>query len=103
MMELMRDGVVAGTSRVVWLSGEEFVVLLPSKGKRAAMNAAEKIRAEIEKAKFLVRRVEGRVTVSIGVAAFPQGGRTREELIWTVDKNLYEAKTGGRNRVCGSI
>ncbi len=83
--------------------GEEFVVLLPSKGKRAAMNAAEKIRAEIEKARFLVRRVEGRVTVSIGVTAFPQGGRTREELIWAVDKNLYEAKSGGRNRVCGSI
>ncbi|MGH7197912.1 MAG: diguanylate cyclase [Candidatus Omnitrophota bacterium] len=82
--------------------GEEFVVLLPGKGRKEAMAAAEKIRAEIEKTKFFVRRVENRVTASFGLAFFPKAGRTREELMWAADKSLYEAKNSGRNRVCGN-
>jgi diguanylate cyclase (GGDEF)-like protein len=82
--------------------GEEFVALLPGKTRKEALAAAEKIRAEIEKTKFLVRRVEKRVTASMGLAFFPKTGRTKEELMWAADKNLYEAKNSGRNRVCGN-
>ncbi len=82
--------------------GEEFAVLLPGKTKAQAMKIAEKIRSNIEKSRFALRRLEGKVTVSIGVAAFPAQGRTREEMVWSADKNLYTAKNKGRNRVCGS-
>jgi diguanylate cyclase (GGDEF)-like protein len=83
--------------------GEEFVVLLPNKGIKDAMKAAEKIRSELEGRKFSVRRVEGVVTASLGVAAYPQDGKTRETLFSVADDNLYLAKKCGRNRVCGNI
>ncbi len=83
--------------------GEEFVVFLPNKDKKEAAKVAEKIRSEIDKNKFFVRRAEHHVTASLGVTTFPQGGRTKDELIWTADKNLYAAKASGRNRVCSNI
>ncbi len=79
--------------------GEEFIVLLPNRKKKEAVLFAEKIRTEIEKNKFMLRRAEGRVTASIGVATFPDEGRTKEEIVWTVDKKMYKAKSLGRNQV----
>jgi diguanylate cyclase (GGDEF)-like protein len=81
--------------------GEEFVILLPDTGAKPARERAERIRAHIEKSKFYLRRAENRVTASIGVAVFPADGRTKEEIIRAVDRNLYQAKKTGRNRVCG--
>jgi diguanylate cyclase (GGDEF)-like protein len=51
----------------------------------------------------VLRRQEGRVTASFGVAAYPEGGKGKEQLIRTVDRRLYEAKRRGRNRVCGAM
>lgn len=81
--------------------GEEFAVLLPGKDKRTAFHEAERIRAEIERKVFVLRRVERRVTASFGVAGYAEDGRTRDEILWACDKYLYEAKKTGRNRVCG--
>ncbi len=83
--------------------GEEFILLLPNTDKKAAMHLAEKIRAEVQKSKFILRRMEGAVTASLGVAVYPEDGITHEALVDTADKNLYRAKKAGRNRVCGSI
>lgn len=83
--------------------GEEFVVLLPNKGKKDAMKSAEKIRFELENHKFVLRRVQGVVTASLGVASYPEDGKTRETLLGTADHNLYQAKKRGRNQVCGNI
>lgn len=82
--------------------GEEFAVILPGKSLKEGIDSAERIRHAIESYVFTIRRMEGRVTTSIGVAAFPGAGRTRDELVWAADKNLYEAKKAGRNRVCGA-
>ncbi len=82
--------------------GEELIALLPGKSLAQAMGLAENIRSDIEKNKFLLRRVEGHVTSSFGVAAFPQDGHSKEQLVRSVDKYLYEAKKSGRNRVCGA-
>ena len=82
--------------------GEEFILLLPAADESEAMDMAEKIRKEIEETKFLLRRVEGRVTASFGVATYPSDGYNTEQLLRVVDKRLYDAKNSGRNRVCGS-
>ena len=82
--------------------GEEFIVLLPGRTRQEAGLTAERMRSAVEASRFAVRRVEGRVTASFGVAAYPEGGRTAEQLLWKVDNNLYEAKRAGRNRICGS-
>ena len=83
--------------------GEEFVVLLPNKGKKEAMKTAEKIRAEIEAHKFIVRRAENTVTVSLGVASYEEDGKTSEALLGAADQRLYQAKKQGRNQACGNI
>ena len=82
--------------------GEEFVVLLPNKNKKEAHAIAEKLRTAIESSKFVFRRMEGRVTASLGAVAYPSDGRSEEELIRSADKYLYQAKHMGRNKVCGS-
>ena len=92
---------VSQADLVARYGGEEFVLLLPNKGKEEAAKLAERIRSEIEKSKIVLRRIEGSVTASIGVGTSPWAGRTADEIIHTVDKNLYKAKNLGRNRVYG--
>ena len=46
------------------------------------------------------QRHEIKLTVSIGVAAFPEEGKSEDELIAAADQALYMAKNAGRNRVC---
>ena len=71
--------------------------------KKAAMRLAEKIRSEIQQSRYVLRRMEGTVTASLGVAVYPDDGITHDALMGAADKNLYRAKNAGRNRVCGSI
>jgi diguanylate cyclase (GGDEF)-like protein len=81
--------------------GEEFVALLPGKTGKQALAVAEKIRKQIEKHKITLRRGETHLTASLGISAFPDKGRTKEELLWAADQCLYKAKNSGRNRVVG--
>jgi diguanylate cyclase len=75
--------------------GEEFVVMLLECGMETAATVAERIRSHVEKQDV----GEGRLTVSIGLAEYPDGGETPEELIATADAAMYQAKNSGRNRV----
>jgi diguanylate cyclase (GGDEF)-like protein len=75
--------------------GEEFFVLLPETDLKEATEVAERIRTRLKERIFL----GGRVTVSIGIAAFPQHGETPEDLIAAADAALYQAKREGRDRV----
>ena len=77
--------------------GEEFAVILPQANTEGAITVAERLRARIEQTE--VPGV-GFVTASIGVATFPFHGATRDSLIVTADRALYQAKHLGRNRVC---
>lgn len=82
--------------------GEEFTVLLPNTGLEGAKVVAGNIRALVERSK--IRRNNsneaiGNLTVSVGVATW-QSGETGESLVDRADRALYEAKRGGRNRVC---
>jgi diguanylate cyclase (GGDEF)-like protein len=77
--------------------GEEFVVLLPMTDKARGLIAAERLRARIERHTFYRRK---KLTVSVGVAAFPGDGDSVERLLGCVDEALYMAKNTGRNRSC---
>jgi diguanylate cyclase (GGDEF)-like protein len=83
--------------------GEEFVILLPETTFEGALVKAERIRRLISDFPFESAALQplGRVSVSIGVAAFPEHGNEKQLLIDAADRELYRAKHGGRNRVCG--
>ncbi len=79
--------------------GEEFAIVLIGVGLQEAVKRAEFIRKEIADNIFMLRRQETKVTVSIGIATYPNDGRTKEELIHKADEWLYYAKEKGRNRI----
>jgi diguanylate cyclase (GGDEF)-like protein len=75
--------------------GEEFVVMLLEANLATATLVAERIRARVAEQDL----GEGSLTLSIGVAEYPDGGDTPEELIATADAAMYRAKSAGRNQV----
>ncbi|MCM8780498.1 MAG: sensor domain-containing diguanylate cyclase [Candidatus Omnitrophica bacterium] len=79
--------------------GEEFCVILLDLDKKDAHNVAEDLRKKIGGKVISLRRQKTNVTVSIGVATFPDDAKDEEELILKADRALYEAKQRGRNKV----
>jgi len=83
--------------------GEEFVLLLPETAKEGALRIAEGVRLRVEEEPFPGRERQplGRVTVSLGVASYPEDGADAAALLACADQLLYRAKHEGRNRVAG--
>ncbi|MDI6740677.1 MAG: GGDEF domain-containing protein [Candidatus Edwardsbacteria bacterium] len=83
--------------------GEEFSVVLPSTSKKGAMIIARRIVARIADNHFPNQIVMpgGRVTISCGVATFPDDAKDKAMLIDMADKMLYKAKRNGKNRARG--
>jgi diguanylate cyclase (GGDEF)-like protein len=81
--------------------GEEFALVLSRVDRAAALDVAEKIRAAIEAATFDagLARSAARLTVSIGIAVYPEDASDLATLIDCADAALYCAKREGRNRV----
>jgi diguanylate cyclase (GGDEF)-like protein len=78
--------------------GEEFTLVLPATDLTSALEVAGRLRETVE------RQLMGglpRMTVSFGVATFPDHGSTVEDLMRRADEALYLAKSRGRNRVVG--
>ncbi len=90
------------SSVVARYGGEEFVMLLPEISRADALMFAERIRIHVAEYPFDGResQPEGIMTVSIGVASFPEDGNDSTTLINHADKSLYRAKESGRNKVC---
>lgn len=82
--------------------GEEFTIILPHTDKKEAFMIAERIRMDIQKYPFLNEDVlpNKQITVSLGVATFPENGQLPAELISSSDKSLYQAKNKGKNKTC---
>jgi len=78
--------------------GEEFAILLTQTNAQHALGVAEKLRKLVESWQF--PGVPRTVTLSAGVAAFPDHGTSRDDLIRAADTGLYAAKQAGRNQVC---
>ncbi|MDZ7401341.1 MAG: PleD family two-component system response regulator [candidate division KSB1 bacterium] len=81
--------------------GEEFALILVETDKQAAGVVANKIKNLIEHQKFHYEETQpnGKLTISMGVATFPEDAMTPEELVKIADQRLYLAKKAGRNRV----
>ncbi|MDH3211729.1 MAG: sensor domain-containing diguanylate cyclase [Myxococcales bacterium] len=104
------DEALAGIARVTreWsrvhdfasrYGGEEFALILPETGSEGSFAVAEKLREAVGAARFS-HAEPGGLTVSVGVATFPQDAHTAGQLVEIADARLYQAKAGGRNRVC---
>lgn len=80
--------------------GEEFTLLLPETPLDIGRQRAESLREAVQELKLTHNgQPLGEVTLSLGVATFPDHGADRESLLYAADMALYEAKRGGRNRV----
>ena len=79
--------------------GEECTIILPGTEKKEAYLIAERLRQDIEKQGFIHEEIlpQKKLTVSIGLAAFPENGLNPSELIAASDKALYQAKNKGKN------
>ncbi len=90
------------TDIVARYGGEEFVALLPSTDTTGAIALAETLRESIADLQIgHAASSLGRLTASLGVAtAVPAPGERPDVLVTCADAALYEAKRGGRNRVC---
>ncbi len=80
--------------------GEEFILIMPGLSLKDSEAKAERMRHEIEstlQVQYLDNPIS--ITVSIGVAAFPEHGGHADPLISIVDAAMYEAKKRGRNRI----
>jgi diguanylate cyclase (GGDEF)-like protein len=79
--------------------GEEFAVVLEATGEEGAVLLANRIREDVGKLVVDSDKGEFSVTMSIGVAVYPDNGSDRAVLIERADMALYHAKQNGRNRV----
>lgn len=97
LRELLRD-----CDLIYRYGGEEFIALLPETRLQQALQVAERIRifVETESPRFLtgMTKTHG-ITVSVGVAAFPEDGDCHETLLKRVDELMYLAKEDGKNKV----
>ncbi|WP_052502743.1 GGDEF domain-containing protein [Halarcobacter anaerophilus] len=83
------------------LGGEEFAAVLPNTSQRGALKVAENIRTEVENIEIVAKSGEKvKFTVSIGVAMLHCDDINLDAILHRADIALYEAKRGGRNRVC---
>jgi diguanylate cyclase (GGDEF)-like protein len=98
--ELLRSR-LRGTDVPCRYGGEEFAVILLDTGKQMAMAVAEEIRSRIEATPFDGQESQpgGVLSISVGVASFPDDAEDHAALLRAADEALYAAKRSGRNRV----
>ncbi|MDD5424830.1 MAG: sensor domain-containing diguanylate cyclase [Candidatus Omnitrophica bacterium] len=91
-----------GKGSVARYGGEEFAVILPDTPKDSAYRIAEGLRQAIEGFQFNGQNVQPNknLTISAGLATYPEDALDKEKLIYLADMALYEAKRTGKNKVC---
>ncbi|HEY6101431.1 MAG TPA: sensor domain-containing diguanylate cyclase [Anaeromyxobacter sp.] len=86
------------TDVVARYGGEEFAVVMPETDADGALVIAERIRDRVGKLVFDSDRGRLQITLSLGIATFPEDGAQKAELVERADGCLYHAKRSGRNR-----
>lgn len=97
---ILKSSVRAGDV-VARYGGEEFAIILPNTSEKDCLYVAERIRTEVEKWEFEgeENQPNGQVTISLGVATFPDKASNEIELVKSSDDALYRAKFFNKNRV----
>jgi diguanylate cyclase (GGDEF)-like protein len=90
------------TDLIARYGGEEFAVLLPETTKAEALQVGERMREAVETRINENAPWTQRITVSVGVATFPEDAQNAEAVLEAADQALYVAKRQGRNRVVGA-
>ncbi|MBT8493298.1 MAG: diguanylate cyclase [Deltaproteobacteria bacterium] len=99
LSRIMSDGRRANDF-VARYGGEEFAIVLVDTSKLTAAQLAERLRETVEQTDFVAPgKGSESMTISIGVAAFPDDASNAEALVRAADAALYQAKDGGRNCV----
>lgn len=93
------QGQLRHTDVLARYGGDEFIVLLPETPAAGALDVAERIRTAVAADALAITGKLVATTVSIGVASYPADGSTLDLLLAHADRNMYEAKLSGRNRV----
>ena len=88
------------TNLTARIGGEEFVVLLPDTGPKACEMVAERIRKAVPHMTVPsgTDKPLPQITVSLGVAIYPDHGSSLEDVMQSADRALYDSKRAGRNR-----
>lgn len=79
--------------------GDEFAVLLPETGADGAAVVAERIRSAAERTDVGAPGIQDYVTLSVGIAVYPDHARSSLDLVEQADQALYAAKRTGKNRI----
>jgi len=89
------------SDHVARYGGEEFAVVLCQTGKKGAAVYAERVRSTLSKTEFYSQEDQptGRLTVSMGLAGYPQDATSKEDLIRQADQALYKAKRSGKDQL----
>lgn len=98
--QILQDN-IRGIDLAARFGGEEFIILMPKTNKEGARAAAEKLRLCVAERVFMGAsdsQPEGRLTLSLGIAEFPEDADSLETLQEQADQALYQAKKDGRNR-----
>jgi diguanylate cyclase (GGDEF)-like protein len=96
---LLRDS-IRQSDTVGRYGGEEFVVILPETDIEAAQCKLESLRELVARTPIVLStREQVHVTISAGLASFPQDGEDAAELFALADERMFQAKKQGRNRV----
>ena len=98
--QILQDN-IRGIDLAARFGGEEFIILMPRTNKEGARAAAEKLRRCVAEREFTgaaQSQPEGRLTLSLGIAEFPEDADNLETLQELADQALYQAKKDGRNQ-----
>ncbi|MDB5805154.1 MAG: hypothetical protein JWN73_2476 [Betaproteobacteria bacterium] len=98
LANLLKDNVRGGDLPCRW-GGEEFVLVLPRMPLESALARADALRKSFNALQLELGGEKVRLTLSAGVAVFPQHGDGATALVHAADDALYEAKNGGRDQV----
>lgn len=93
---------VREVDRLFRFGGDEFALLIFEKSKSEALQLLERLKSLLDGKEFFFpgARIFLKVTMSAGIASFPEDATSGEELVRLADSALYEAKKSGRNTIC---
>ena len=102
LLRLIATGIksqLRSTDVLARYGGDEFVVMLPDTGVTGTRDVAERIRDSIARRPLELRDKSVPITVSIGLASYPDDGHGMDIIMQRADEAMYRAKAEGRNRV----